>query len=1745
MIENITLEEVEEVISEPVQLVEKNNQNLFFGDNWYKKNSDKILGTPYEASGRFGKVTKYRGGIDVLDLIDADENFTGANKVINDPLASVSNDMNISAEMQKIDVQNIVKNAIDKSYNEISSTKKKSKKIVDEDAVFTPVDELNSFDQTFRNLNQSESNYITLEEVEVYTWYKTQIGKPLSALYVKLFKPEMFEGESDEQLRRTYEYNDVTEEKLTEWVESGYLFYHKGNLLPQFEFLSGNMYDKKMKVESEKDEIVSKYGQTVYDNHLLAIKFAFDIVYRKRLMIGGENSLVILANSKLAKNFMISRIEDLPEDKKFKIAKVTAQSDKDYGRPDFIKDLKAYSSQRFTFEELNLADAFSYWLLKQRPQLKEPISYLDIHRYYVEGSPIRIQHNVKDPIEVKKANTQREKIKSSTQREGERLFRQFLETQLTASDKLKLETIWNIDYNNYLPVDLNKIPVAFTMAKRVFGKPEIVKAEKRDAVAFTMSNGTGILSYDVGVGKTPSAIFTISAFIDAGYCKRPIIVVPNQVYRQFISEIKMFTPHIPINEGYNFSKEYIENFRNNKGEITKVAEGTITIITYEGLESIGFSDDTSNLLVVKLYEILNQGGEDEKPKSEKQKASFRERIETIVGKGLKGGMYNIEDFGFDFMCYDEAHKMKKVFTSVKGETEKNDETGKVTKGKNPYAISSGSPSSIALKGFMLNYYILQKNDYKNILLLTATPFTNSPLEIFSMLSMVAYETLRDTNLDNLKSFFDNYIQTSTELVINSKLKPQFKQVILGFNNLISLQSLIRRFILYKTGEEVKVPRPKKYVLPYLKEIENGISVNVPDDRKVETYIGMTPSQNAMMNDIIQYIEDGSPLGVSDSDDEENEGIISDEINIGDYVLLISDELTDKGNNKKIKAIVEDIIEGDENLYTLRKVNKEKEIIEGKKGDLGNFPISKIIVEENTQGVDVDEDVLSENEKLGVRTIKGLSYSRNLALSPYLYEFSGLGKPNYKTYVENSPKLLYVMNCIKSVKDYCTSNNEQIAGQIIYMDRGVAFFGLLKEYLVNVIGFRQDEVGIIKSGLPKTGVRSKDYVKNLFNGEIYNEKTKLFDVVDDYKRIKVVIGSSTIKEGMNLQKYGAVLYNCFIDWNPTDIQQLEGRIYRQGNKYVAVRIVNPLVVDSADIFLFQKLQEKTSRLNDIWSTDGKTNVLNTQEFNPEELKYALIRNPAVIVAQKIIKESANLDSDILGLERQLEIIDRIKNSAYTIKYYYKNILESIKEYRDFVPTNDLLTDVTKLVQVVNALEKSQTDKEGKKIYDYWDRKYLKPEELEKASPLEDTYDKPNGFSDFSVSVRDMNKYINEFIKQYDIKFDLENAEISLKLFKNDVENKIEEFKNKKEFLKSEENKNLLIEEEIAEKERQQINYKTIPQLVTDFGKLNYLIEKKVEDNKKELPKYNSCPPLEADGETRAISKDALDYLNKCLEKEPQTKDLHFDEKTGYTKERVKLHNEIINNLFEGVKCVKSDRQPIAIFTGGSPASGKSTFLEKNAKYLLSKDIFHLDADEIRSKLPEYKGWNANSTQLETTDIVNDILNKIGSEGCRYDFVYDGTMNRAKKYFDLINKAKSLGYKTYIIFMDISYGEAKKRVLERYRDRGRYVPVEVIDDFFTKVGDKSKGEDSLNQLKPMVDGYVVADGITGKIIDEGGEGLPDTREKDVYGEPLLKAETKKVKQPSKSDVKDTIDALQFLADAGNEDAKDTIESLMFLI
>lgn len=78
--------------------------------------------------------------------------------------------------------------------------------------------------------------------------------------------------------------------------------------------------------------------------------------------------------------------------------------------------------------------------------------------------------------------------------------------------------------------------------------------------------------------------------------------------------------------------------------------------------------------------------------------------------------------------------------------------------------------------------------------------------------------------------------------------------------------------------------------------------------------------------------------------------------------------------------------------------------------------------------------------------------------------------------------------------------------------------------------------------------------------------------------------------------------------------------------------------------------------------------------------------------------------------------------------------------------------------------------------------------------------------------------------------------------------------------------------------------------------------------------------------------------------------------------------------------------------------------------------------------------------------------------------------------------------------------KKRALERYKKSGRFVPMAVIDDFFTR------GKSALNELKGKADGYMVVDGSGGdyNVIERGGMKLPKRRAYSKLGVPIAQLE-----------------------------------------
>ena len=242
--------------------------------------------------------------------------------------------------------------------------------------------------------------------------------------------------------------------------------------------------------------------------------------------------------------------------------------------------------------------------------------------------------------------------------------------------------------------------------------------------------------------------------------------------------------------------------------------------------------------------------------------------------------------------------------------------------------------------------------------------------------------------------------------------------------------------------------------------------------------------------------------------------------------------------------------------------------------------------------------------------------------------------------------------------------------------------------------------------------------------------------------------------------------------------------------------------------------------------------------------------------------------------------------------------------------------------------------------------------------------------------------------------------------------------------------------------------------------------------------------------RRTDPEALAYIENTVEMLPQTKFEHSNAEGKYTAKRKKLHEEIISHFREDKPCVNK-RPAVAILTGGAPASGKTTFIKKYVDLDPDK-VYHVDADEVRAMLPEYKGWNATQTHLETADIVNRLIDEIGIP-CEHDLIYDGTMNKATKYEKIVDKLHKLGYKVFVVYISIPEQVSKERVISRYKKAGRYVPMKVIEEVY------DNGLTAFERVaRELADGYVRIDGMTGEIIEKGGMEMPKNIEYAEGGE-----------------------------------------------
>ncbi|NJL73930.1 MAG: DEAD/DEAH box helicase [Saprospiraceae bacterium] len=353
-----------------------------------------------------------------------------------------------------------------------------------------------------------------------------------------------------------------------------------------------------------------------------------------------------------------------------------------------------------------------------------------------------------------------------------------------------------------------------------------------------------------------------------------------------------------INLLIKLSKKYYEYLVFTTGVLKEIPEKTVTICTYQGFARFGFSEETSQMIFNELVEILTQGQDLTNKKGDldpKKHGAWQQKIKKIIGQSKENARVDFDEFGFDYIVIDEAHNMKKIFTSVANEKSEDES-------KSRYKLQSGQASALGLKAFCVTHYVQNKNKGRNVCLLTATPFTNSPLEIYSMLSLTNHRVIEDYGFKGLKEFFDYFIRTEYGFVVNAKNQPVKKEEVVGFVNLQSLRNLIYSVIDYKTGEESNVLRPCKITLP-IKDTsvickESAQQVELP---MIETIVKPTEQQMKYFLAIENYMlgEDQNEAGI----DFGNAEVIEDGDVAVDITIDTESEEDEKGTNDEDELIV--------------------------------------------------------------------------------------------------------------------------------------------------------------------------------------------------------------------------------------------------------------------------------------------------------------------------------------------------------------------------------------------------------------------------------------------------------------------------------------------------------------------------------------------------------------------------------------------------------------------------------------------------------------------------------------------------------------------------------------------------------------------------------------------------------------------------------------------------------------------------
>jgi hypothetical protein len=412
--------------------------------------------------------------------------------------------------------------------------------------------------------------------------------------------------------------------------------------------------------------------------------------------------------------------------------------------------------------------------------------------------------------------------------------------------RLKIAKEWNAKWKGWLSADPERMEAVTQAYNRHFRgwrpptytndpvpvhrweSPIQLHPYQNAGCRFLMENNGGILAFDVGLGKTFTMIRTLAALRQEGRAQRPVIIVPNTLVWKWYEDIRGVLPSYRVavigqvrhkkKTGEVVSKPDTATDRIAKWNAYRAGQYDVVILPYSMFDTTNVSLDALQAFVDSQVAIQRQirlsqrnlrwrrdggklGNGSGTDLTERQEAVLtsgsRAWLEELLARdgGYDGGP-TWEDLQIDCVLVDEGQNFKNLFGPEPRE-------GGVPK---YMGSAGGDETKMAWQLYLRCALVRQAGG--TVIMGSATPAKNSPLEFYSMMQYVRPEVLENAGILDPEQFIDRYVTLELRLVLGADLTPKARSAAVGFKNLHEIRDMLARTMLFKTAEDVGLKIPE-------------------------------------------------------------------------------------------------------------------------------------------------------------------------------------------------------------------------------------------------------------------------------------------------------------------------------------------------------------------------------------------------------------------------------------------------------------------------------------------------------------------------------------------------------------------------------------------------------------------------------------------------------------------------------------------------------------------------------------------------------------------------------------------------------------------------------------------------------------------------------------------------------------------------------------------------------------------------